>query len=61
MRKNFRLVIFVLVILAVGAIFAIPYLNPKTPEFAVTPDPVNKLAQAAAAGKPVFLEFYGSY
>jgi mitochondrial fission protein ELM1 len=51
----------VLVILAVGAIFAIPYLNPKTPEFAVTPDPVNKLAQAAAAGKPVFLEFYGSY
>lgn len=58
MKLNSRLIIFVLVVLAVGAIFVIPYLSPMNPEFSVTPDPVTKIAQAAADGKPVFLEFY---
>lgn len=61
MKINYRLVIFALVILAVGAIFVTPYLSPVKPkitQFTVTPEPAKKLAQAAAEGKPVFLEFY---
>lgn len=61
LKLNFRLIIFVLVVLAVGVIFVTPYLTPVKPEitkFTVTPDPVKKLTQAAADGKPVFLEFY---
>lgn len=61
LKINSRLIIFVLVVLAVGAIFATPYLSPVEPKiskFTVTPNPVEKLAQATADGKPVFLEFY---
>lgn len=61
MKTNFRLIIFVVVVLAVGVIFAVPYLSPESSlitKSTVTPDPVKKLAQAATDGKPVFLEFY---
>lgn len=60
-KLNSRIIIFALVLLAVGTIFAAPYLSPVKPkisQFTVTPEPDKKLAQAAAAGKPVFLEFY---
>ena len=62
MKVNIRIIILVLVVLAVGVIFVIPYLNPGQEgesQFATTPDPAGKFAGAAEAGKPIFLEFYG--
>lgn len=66
MKVNAKLVIFVLVVLAVGTVFIIPYLNNEAGnerqlgqrQFATTPDPGKKLNEAKAAGRPVFLEFY---
>ena len=61
MKTNARLVILALVILAVGAVFAIPYLDPagKAPDkFTLTENPGEKLNKAVQEGKPVFLEFY---
>lgn len=61
LKVNVKVIIFILVVLAVGAIFVIPYLTTeegKTGEFATTPQPAAKLQQAVDKGKPVFLEFY---
>ena len=66
MKVNPKMVIFAVVVLAVGAIFAIPYLKkyagnggkPGTRQFATTPNPVKKLTEAKAKGQPVYLEFY---
>lgn len=72
MKTNARLIIFALVILAVGAIFVIPYLDPagkaptltegsegKAPDkFTLTERPAEKLEKALQDGRPVFLEFY---
>ena len=61
MKISVKVIIFVLVVLAVGAVFVIPYLTPeggKMREFATTPQPAAKLQQAVDKGKPVFLEFY---
>lgn len=69
MRINFKMVILVLVIFAIGFIFAIPYIKPapdKTgrseqggikKEYAVTPRPAEKLQEAKGKNRPVFLEF----
>ena len=62
MKVNIRIIILVLVVLAVGVIFVIPYLSPGQEggsQFATTPDPAGKFAGAAETGKPIFLEFYG--
>ncbi|HWI54915.1 MAG TPA: hypothetical protein VNT57_04440 [Desulfobacteria bacterium] len=75
MKLNPRLVIFVLVILAVGVIFAVPYLNQGSnspgksspgldqvpAKFSTTDRPAEKLRQAMAQGTPVFLEFYAKW
>lgn len=75
MKLNSRLIIFVLVILAVGVIFVMPSLNPGenspgqgSPDsgeiparFSTTDSPKEKLSQAIAQGKPVFLEFYAKW
>ncbi len=61
MKVNFRVIILVLVVLAAGVIFVFPYINSGQEggqHFATTPDPAEKFAGAAEAGKPVFLEFY---
>lgn len=67
LKVNIRIVVFVLVVLAAGIIFVIPYLDPgpggesgknSTRSFAVTPNPGEKLEAAQAQGRPVFLEFY---
>lgn len=61
MKTSMKLIIFVLVLLAVGAIFAVPYFDRgqgKFKEFSTTAQPVEKLQQAAQKGRPVFLEFY---
>jgi len=60
MKANVKAVIFILVILAVGVILVIPYLDTGPGKFAVTPDPAGKLKLAAAKGRPVFLEFYSA-
>lgn len=56
---NKKVIILGIVILAVGCIFAYPYLR-KSPitKFAVTPQPAAKLEQAVQNHRPVFLEFY---
>jgi len=67
-RVNVKALIFVIVILAVGIIFVIPYLNPGPGElsgnggreFSLTTQPAEKLQEAKAAGRPVFLEFYAA-
>lgn len=66
MKRNVRTIIFAVVLLAVGAIFAIPYLNTdavspgkKLQKFTVTEHPVNQVNEAVKNGKPVYLEFYG--
>ncbi len=70
MKVNTRLIIFVLVILAVGVIFAVPYLDfgkgstdsgqfPN--KFTTTDQPAEKLKQALGQGRPVFLEFYAKW
>lgn len=61
MKTNARLIILVLVIMAVGVIFVMPYLDAtgKAPDkFALTERPIEKLDKALQAGRPVFLEFY---
>ncbi len=61
MKTKVKIVIFVLVVLAVGVIFAVPYYNARTGrvrQFTVTPQPAEKLRQAAENGRRVFLEFY---
>lgn len=62
MKIHPKSVIFILVVLAVGAIFVIPYFNnnekPGTRQFATTPNPVKKLDEAKADKRPVYLEFY---
>ena len=63
MRVNVRMIIFVLVVLAVGAIFVIPYMDPGAEngeKFATTAEPAVKLDQAREKGRPVFLEFYSA-
>lgn len=70
MKVNPRLIIFILVILAVGVIYVVPYLNPgnDSPEsgqmsgqFSTTDKPGEKLQQALNQGRPVFLEFYAKW
>jgi len=66
LKVNPKLVIFAVVVLTVGAIFVVPYLNndagnggkPGTRQFATTPNPVKKLDEAKADKRPVYLEFY---
>lgn len=63
MKANARLIIFALVIFAVGIVFAVPYLKPadkSLKKFTVTEQPARKLQAALDNGKPVYLEFYSA-
>ena len=63
MKVHVKAIIFVLVILAVGVIFAVPYFNSgpgPVGKFAVTPNPAEKIKLAGEKGRPVFLEFYSA-
>lgn len=59
MTKNVRLGIIAVLVLVIGIIFAAPYFKKDTiKEFAVTPQPAQKLQLAIQNSTPVFLEFW---
>ncbi|WP_418790791.1 hypothetical protein [Phosphitispora sp. TUW77] len=63
MKINRIKIILILIVLALGVIYAVSYINSgreSAGKLTATSDPAGKFAKAVETGKPVFLEFYGA-